>query len=144
MTAVLAWVVEHPVVFASVALPSLLMALVRYLRFRHPATDPRRAFTTAQRTEAFSRASGRCEYPTVLLLRCRRPAEHADHLHPWSRGGATTLLNCVAACERCNLKKSAKVLPRWRVRLVERRRKGYFPPGAPVDAGERYRDGLTW
>jgi 5-methylcytosine-specific restriction endonuclease McrA len=30
---------------------------------------------------------------------------HVDHIHPWSKGGETTLDNLQTLCERCNLGK---------------------------------------
>lgn len=34
---------------------------------------------------------------------------HADHIHPWSQGGESTLENCQITHARCNLVKGAKV-----------------------------------
>lgn len=33
---------------------------------------------------------------------CGQPATTIDHLIPWSKGGRTTMPNCVAACSECN------------------------------------------
>lgn len=55
------------------------------------------------RFSVFSRDGFRCRY-------CGADAEestlHADHRHPVSRGGETTLENLVTACADCNLGKS--------------------------------------
>ena len=138
----LRWFIAHPEGVVPLAL--FLVFLVCAIRRRMPAPrDPRRAFTSAQRAAAFQNAGDRCEYTTVWNLRCRGRAEHADHLYPWSRGGATTLRNCVAACAPCNLAKSDRVLPRWRVRMIVRRRRRYFPEGVGVRLGERYDEALA-
>ena len=34
---------------------------------------------------------------------------HADHIHPFSKKGSTTLNNAQALCEECNLKKGDKI-----------------------------------
>ena len=33
---------------------------------------------------------------------CRRPGDTMDHIIPWSKGGRTTMDNCVCACQECN------------------------------------------
>jgi len=95
--------------------------------------DPQRAFTPAQRQQIFARAGGRCEHFGLLGFRCRRPAAHADHVIPWSRGGATTLANAQGLCVRHNLTKGARMPSKvTTVRLAHRRRR-YFPPGMPTE-----------
>ncbi len=37
------------------------------------------------------------------------PGFHADHRHPYSKGGPTDIANAQALCPRCNHKKGAKV-----------------------------------
>lgn len=69
--------------------------------------DPQRALTPVQRQAIFARAGGRCEHFGVLGVRCRHQAAHADHVVPWSRGGASTLANAQALCARRNLAKGA-------------------------------------
>jgi hypothetical protein len=54
--------------------------------------DPRRRFTSAQRTALYLHADGRCE-------RCGRDLDgsfDADHLIPHSRGGRTEMVNGAA------------------------------------------------
>lgn len=41
---------------------------------------------------------------------CDAPIRHADHIHPWSRGGETTKDNGDGLCEACNYTKEA---PGW-------------------------------
>jgi 5-methylcytosine-specific restriction endonuclease McrA len=122
----------------------LLIATVGWLAgTRSVPMDPQRDFPAHLRRQAFDLAGGRCEYTSVLWLRCSAVAQHADHLHPWSKGGATTLANCVASCAPHNLSKGAKILSPQQVWALERRRRRYFPPGADVRAGERYQ-GAGW
>lgn len=33
---------------------------------------------------------------------CGRPGFTMDHVTPWSKGGRTTMTNCICACEECN------------------------------------------
>jgi 5-methylcytosine-specific restriction endonuclease McrA len=58
------------------------------------------------RAEIFSRWDGACAY-------CDGVAEHIDHVHPISRGGADAPHNLVPACAPCNLSKGAKTLAEW-------------------------------
>lgn len=114
-------------------------ALVAIARNRSRGqSDPQRAYTGAQREEIFSRAGGRCEYISWGLARCGAPAEHADHLWPWSKGGATSVLNGVASCAHHNTSKGAKILPRWQVAWLVARRRSYFPDGVGRAVGEWY------
>lgn len=119
---------------------ALVMALT-YLPglLARPQLDTQRTFTSAQRREGFDRADGRCEMESWGWLRCRNPAEHGDHWHPWSKGGASELGNFVAACSRCNLRKSDRVPTFWQTRRLELRRRRYFAPDVPVSAGGRTR-----
>lgn len=133
------WVTVHPVLLGFAAVLVVLVAVIRLVRAHRPITqDPQRMYTPEQRKEGFSYAGGQCEYTGFLLTRCRKPAEHADHLYPWSKGGATSLANMVAACSHCNLSKGAKILPPWRVRLLVRRRKRYYPAGVKTAVGQMY------
>ena len=45
---------------------------------------------------------GRC-------VRCGKPAEHADHIFPWAKGGPTILNNGQPLCATCNLKKGCSL-----------------------------------
>ena len=138
------WALAHPGVLLGFLAVAVAVMALRAARARMtPAQDPQRMYTAEQRAEVFGRAGGRCEYTGLFLGRCRKPAEHTDHLFPWSRGGATTLKNAVASCSRHNLSKGAKILPAWRVRLLVRRRRRYFPAGVDVSVGEKYADMLA-
>ena len=61
-----------------------------------------RAFTDNMKREAFERQQGICP-------NCKQHFEieemEADHITPWSQGGATTLDNCQMLCRDCNRRK---------------------------------------
>lgn len=67
--------------------------------------DRRRSFSSAQRAALFLAADGRCESCDAEL----GAGWHADHVDPWSTGGATDVVNGQALCPACNLKKGAQV-----------------------------------
>ncbi|GEL44888.1 hypothetical protein CHO01_00040 [Cellulomonas hominis] len=102
------------------------------------AVDPQRMYSPEQRRVIHERAGGQCEYTGWGWQRCRSASEHADHLHPHAKGGATSLRNGVAACAHHNTSKGAKVLARSKIRSLERRRRRYFPKGVDVRVGEMY------
>lgn len=54
------------------------------------------------RRGVFERDNGRCQYCGVFV---HKRAMTIDHVHPVSRGGATSWQNCVLACNRCNHRK---------------------------------------
>lgn len=62
-----------------------------------------RAFTDRDKSAAYERQHGVCPM-------CGEQFElsemHADHIKPWSKGGATVPENCQMLCRDCNLKKS--------------------------------------
>ena len=62
--------------------------------------EPRR-FNSSQRMALYLNADGRCENCDVEL----EDGWHADHIVPWSLGGATDVINGQALCPDCNLKK---------------------------------------
>lgn len=99
--------------------------------------DPQRAFTEPQRRAIFARAGDRCEHTSTFGLRCKATPSHADHVHPWSKGGATTLANAQALCARHNLQKGSHVPSTWYLYRLERRRQAYFPPGEPASVAWR-------
>lgn len=79
---------------------------------RHRLTHKRRAksygveHAAYSRTEILRRWGHACAY-------CGRLAEHLDHVHPLSKGGADAEHNIVPACAACNLSKGAKTLAEW-------------------------------
>ncbi|WP_458109600.1 HNH endonuclease [Arthrobacter sp. R3-55] len=85
------------------------------------------------------RADGQCEHESRQRSRCTRSAEHGDHFYPWSKGGATSLKNLVAACSRCNRSKGARIPSPGEQLRLERRRKGYVVTAEHIAVGERRR-----
>lgn len=109
-----------------VILGLLVKAVLAVRRAIPPHTDPQRMFTANQRALTKKLAGGRCEH-SYLGFRCRKPGEHADHIYPWSRGGATVMSNCQSLCATHNLRKSAAVPSRFYIHRLEKRRVRYFP-----------------
>lgn len=115
----------------------LLVVLAAPLPGRGPGLlrrrDPWRGFKFAARRTVLDRAGQRCEAGFFYLLgRCSNPAEEADHVYPWSKGGATVVSNGQALCRRHNRGKSNLTPPWWYVLSLERRRRSYFPEGSDV------------
>lgn len=71
------------------------------------ALKPSRPITKELRFRVFERDGFRCRY---CGLDASETVLHADHRHPGSRGGPTTLENLVTACAACNLGKSDRPL----------------------------------
>lgn len=103
---------------------------------RRTIRDPRRAFNETERMAGFLRAGAQCEFARWVFFRCTRTASHGDHFIPWSKGGATSMRNFVAACATCNMTKGAVMPSRLSRTLMAARRCRYFPSGIPRDAGE--------
>nr|WP_246454533.1 HNH endonuclease signature motif containing protein [Leucobacter denitrificans] len=88
--------------------------------------DPWRGYRFAARREVFERAGGRCEAAFFVIWgRCREDAVEADHVYPWSKGGATIVSNAQALCRTHNRSKGAITPPWWYVLGLERRRRTY-------------------
>ena len=62
-----------------------------------------RAFTPAQRREAYERQKGLCR---KCHKTCELDGMEADHIKPWSEGGKTLPKNCQLLCKDCNRRKS--------------------------------------
>jgi len=64
-----------------------------------------RAFTDKMKREAYERQKGICKH-------CKKKFEieemEADHIKPWSEGGATIAENCQMLCKQCNRTKSER------------------------------------
>lgn len=126
---------------ASVVAVAVLFLIVRVYMRRARDTkrrDPRRMFTADERRMGFQRAGNQCEYARWWVWRCTRTAEHGDHFVPWSKGGATSMQNFVAACPRCNTSKGARMPSALDRGVIRARRRQYFPAGLILDAGERF------
>lgn len=92
---------------------------------RHPV----RLFPKSVSGPYYAFAGNRCEGSTLIFFRCDRQAGNADHWYPHSRGGYTTGSNLVVLCRTCNLSKSDKLPSVFQTRLVEHRRRNYYPNG---------------
>jgi len=61
----------------------------------------RRRFNASERRALYFLQEGIC-------AKCGKPLPkgwHGDHIHPWSKGGETDILNAQALCQECNQKK---------------------------------------
>lgn len=77
-----------------------------------------------------TRAGGRCEFHGLLGGRCTATQRlQADHVHPHSRGGSTTVGNGQALCARHNRAKAARIPFEWELRRIAKRRTAYYPAG---------------
>ena len=67
--------------------------------------DPRRSFTRAEVRRVWERQGRIC-----VLCERAIPFDlmHGDHIHPWSKGGSTSIDNCQALCGSCNLRKGSQ------------------------------------
>ena len=130
------WAGMQPMLPYLVPLIIGLIVLTAPLPGRGPAShrrDPWRTFKYDARRMVFARAGNRCEAAALVFFgRCSEAAADADHVYPWSRGGATVVSNAQALCRGHNRSKSNLKPPWWYVLLLERRRRDYFPAGADV------------
>ncbi|MGY1606377.1 HNH endonuclease [Geodermatophilus sp. SYSU D00700] len=95
--------------------------------------DPQRCFVRADKRVILERAGHRCEHHSWLGGRCQATEDlQADHVHPHSRGGSTSVANGQALCPRHNTRKAARVPWTWELERLARRREAYFPAGAPT------------
>jgi hypothetical protein len=86
--------------FASLIILVLVAVVLRVYRFFRwlPLTaaerDPQRRFAGNDRAAIMRHAGGRCEHHYLLGRRCTTTDQlQADHVHPHSRGGSTTIGN---------------------------------------------------
>ncbi len=85
--------------------PSVTIASPSVIRLRAYVRVPyRRLSGTPTLAGLIARDGDKCAYCTT------RSADTIDHVHPKSRGGAHTWENTVAACSRCNSRKSNKTV----------------------------------
>ncbi len=86
--------------------------LRKYLE-AHPALqlkDDQRLFTHDQRMAIFRRDKGICQVRIKCAgVECAWDSWEADHRHPWSKGGKTTVENGQVACLACNASKGGIV-----------------------------------
>lgn len=80
------------------------------------APDPSRYVPVPVRRAVWERDRATCQACSKQL----QPAEaHFDHVHPYSRGGHSTVDNIQVLCAPCNLSKGATVPPRAGVRFFD-------------------------
>ena len=104
---------------------------------RHPR-DPQRLFVGADRATLLARAGRRCEHHSFLSGRCATTDRlQADHVHPHSRGGATSVANGQVLCGRHNAHKANRIPWAWELDRLARRRQAYFPPDTPTTVVRR-------
>ena len=122
----------------------LCLVVARLVRGVHTAVhgwrprDPQRLFAGADRRVLLARAGHRCEHHSWITGRCPVTERlQADHVHPHSRGGTTSLTNGQVLCGRHNGRKANRIPWTWELDRLARRRLAYFPPGMST-AVERY------
>lgn len=121
---------DNPGIVGFAVTAVFVFLIVRAIRRHLPVqTDQQRMFTPSQRAETKRLAGGRCEHSN-MGFRCRAPGAHADHIYPWSRGGATSMSNMQSLCATHNLRKSAKIPSHFYIHQLEKRRAKYFPQDA--------------
>ena len=111
----------------------VLTVAVRFVRgivhSGHPK-DAVRRFSQPDRRVIFARAGNQCEHHFPIFGRCRTTSGlEADHVHPHSRGGWTSISNGQALCQRHNREKSARVPWNRQLNNLAKRRATYFLPG---------------
>jgi hypothetical protein len=114
----------------------LLMAMVGLVHaIAHPGdqNDPVRRFSREDKRILMAWAGGRCERHGWLTGRCRQTEKlEADHIHPHSRGGQTSIVNGQVLCRSHNRAKRASIPFNWQIKAIERRRADYYPAGVPL------------
>lgn len=132
-----AWSVisSSPWVLVLFSIGSLVIHTRLYLRVRWAQVslrgrDPQRRFTGSARQAVMSRAGYRCEHQYFYRWRCAETTQlEADHIHPHSRGGSTSVANGQVLCKRHNRLKGARIPFTWETLRLESLRHRYFGPG---------------
>ena len=107
----------------SIPLPSVV-ALRHYENLNRPAP--------LTRANLFTRDNGMCQYCQTKLATSELTFEHVV---PLSRGGATSWLNLVAACEPCNTRKRDRTPQEAKMRLI---RQPFHPTVAQLNGKNAY------
>jgi len=111
---------------------------IRWAHLSLRGRDPVRTFPQGARALIKSRAGDRCEHEYLYVVRCpERGKLQADHIHPHSRGGSTSLANAQALCPRHNRLKGARIPFTWELRRLAVARRGYFPAGMETSVVRR-------
>jgi len=136
---------SSPLSMLVVSLLALVVVVRIYRAFRWaPLTaagrDPVRRYTGPDRAAVLFRAGMRCERDGLLSGRCNQTERlQADHIHPHSKGGTTTVANGQALCSRHNKQKAARIPFNWELRRLEKHRSAYSPTGISVAVVRRSR-----
>lgn len=76
-----------------------------------PSNDPERSFNETVKDLAWVRASDNKQLTAKCAI-CKNTFERLqiefDHIHPWSKGGSSSLQNCQILCVSCNKSKGDK------------------------------------
>jgi hypothetical protein len=111
----------------------VILRIYRWIRWAPIAAagpDQVRLFTGVDRAAILSRAGQQCERHGLLFGRCSETEKlQADHVHPHSKGGGTTVANVQVLCSRHNKQKGARIPSNWELRRLEKQRVSYFPAG---------------
>jgi 5-methylcytosine-specific restriction endonuclease McrA len=129
-----AGVTSSPIVLGLLVLLAVgaVVRSARQIRWASIPRDPVRRFARADKAVILTHAGGRCERHGWINGRCRlTDGLEADHVHPHSKGGRTSLTNGQALCKRHNRQKSAHVPYGWELKRLANRRLAYYPPGVP-------------
>jgi 5-methylcytosine-specific restriction endonuclease McrA len=103
---------------------------IRWAPIAAAGLDPLRRFGGRDRAAILSRAGAQCERQGLLFGRCKETERlQADHVHPHSKGGSTTVANGQVLCSRHNKEKAARIPFNWEIRRLEKQRGSYFPTG---------------
>jgi HNH endonuclease len=107
-----------------------LYRVIRWAPIAMARRDQVRRFGGQYRVALLMRAGGRCEWHGVLSGRCQETKNlQGDHVHPYSRGGSTTVGNGQVLCSRHNKRKADRIPFNWQLRRLEAQRASYFPAG---------------
>src|SRR5699024_8150081 len=135
-------VLDHPwILLPAAAVTLVAIVLASPAGGASETRDPQRAFTAAERREAFERAGLRCEHKPLLWHRCTNTPTQGDHIYPWSKGGRTAMSNQQALCPFHNARKSGSVPTRMYIYRLQWRRRRYFPDGTSPQV--EWRPGAT-
>jgi hypothetical protein len=121
-----------------VTLGALVVQSTRHKRtVSNRRRDPVRLFTAEQKRMIYRACNNQCEYPRLILGRCKRSAQEVDHIYPWSKGGMTIIENASCLCHHHNIHKTNKWPSRRYIRALSRNRIQYFPDSMTIKPSRR-------
>lgn len=109
-----AWLIQQLVEADSVRRINESKVIIEYVanEASRPREKAKRKSLRSVRGRVFEKSNGKCAYCDSQLIESGN--WHVDHVVPISRGGADEIENMVAACHRCNTKKSDKPASEFR------------------------------